>query len=746
VIQEIALAKSGILYCGRDNVPWQDFADAVSMFTEVESATHRLSEIMKLDEKYNHDPKFFGEVPPYLGAAVLVDASSNPFRKSGKGRREPLSSLEYLVSSLSVFDATQPRDIIYALLAISKDTTPKSVEEENLPEWDHPAIAKLRSRARRIMSSKTYVVDYKQDVVDVYKDFIEFSIRKSSNQSRSLDILLRPWAPKITLASDRASMVVSSEDANPQPNGGLETQANGQPPEQVTIPMPSWVPCVENAAFRWWDHPDPSVGLRMERRNADPLVGLPTIQRNYSAAGTRHITPIRHRFARRPSYNSMFVEGFIFDKVQTREEAARFGNVPPSWPAVAGWHDPKNKDPPEEFWRTLVADRGPNGQNPPPYYRRACWESIMKMSMGNLSNDGNPLDTSLMIDQGRCSIIAEFLRRMQAVIWNRCLLKTMDNRIGLVNQSTQRDDLICILYGCSVPIVLREHIKSPEQLREEREEHRLATIEEAAKLIQRAWRTRMHERVNLQNIIDQKIFPHLEEGERPRTTRRRSSTRPKLKMKFYKSKWNGIRSRLLRMSNTIGHQVAFLLTSVRLLWYLYLPIRLDLWKGFYGSCIATLCVVKAVRALYSKEFYESAASNVLWLMAIKKVPFFAPAISGRDASRLFKEAISFAGWSMILWRHAEYSQSRFSTWWSVELLASIVLLFPHLHRTYWLFVQKWDQWLEIVLMKPDEPVNDEFDQFYYEIIGECYVHGMMNGEALEWQNEKEVKARVFELR
>jgi hypothetical protein len=65
------------------------------------------------------------------------------------------------------------------------------------------------------------------------------------------------------------------------------------------------------------------------------------------------------------------------------------------------------------------------------------------------------------------------------------------------------------LNGCSVPIALREHIKSPEELRKEREEHRLATIEEAAKLIQRAWRTRMHERVSLQNIIDQKIFHNL---------------------------------------------------------------------------------------------------------------------------------------------------------------------------------------------------------------------------------------------
>lgn len=94
----------------------------MSPFKEVESATHRLSEIMKLDQKYHHVPQFFGEVP-YLGAALLVDATSNLFRKTEKGRREPLSSLEYLVSKFGVFEATQPRDVIYALLALSKDTT-----------------------------------------------------------------------------------------------------------------------------------------------------------------------------------------------------------------------------------------------------------------------------------------------------------------------------------------------------------------------------------------------------------------------------------------------------------------------------------------------------------------------------------------------------------------------------------------------------------------------------------------------
>lgn len=34
----------------------------------------------------------------------------------------------------------------------------------------------------------------------------------------------------------------------------------------------------------------------------------------------------------------------------------------------------------------------------------------------------------------------------------------------------------------------------------------------------------------------------------------------------------------------------------------------------------------------------------------------------------------------------------------------------------------------------------------YEVLGECYVHGMMDGEAMAYQNEKGIRAQVFELR
>jgi hypothetical protein len=138
VVQEIALARKAVIYCGPDDIEWDNFAIAVELFVEVETATHRLSEVMNKDPKYYHVPGWF-EYVSELGASLLVQATGTIFRdyktnqKDTKAsERGPLLSLEYLVSSLAAFDVTESRDAIYALLAIAKDSTPfATIEEEN---------------------------------------------------------------------------------------------------------------------------------------------------------------------------------------------------------------------------------------------------------------------------------------------------------------------------------------------------------------------------------------------------------------------------------------------------------------------------------------------------------------------------------------------------------------------------------------------------------------------------------------
>ncbi len=41
---------------------------------------------------------------------------------------------------------------------------------------------------------------------------------------------------------------------------------------------------------------------------------------------------------------------------------------------------------------------------------------------------------------------------------------------------------------------------------------------------------------------------------------------------------------------------------------------------------------------------------------------------------------------------------------------------------------------------------NEAKKVHYEFWGECYMHGMMDGEAIKFQNEKEIRAEMFELR
>jgi hypothetical protein len=58
VVQEIVLAKNALVYCGPDKIEWQELAIAVELFVEVETATHRLSELKKKDDKFSIIPNW----------------------------------------------------------------------------------------------------------------------------------------------------------------------------------------------------------------------------------------------------------------------------------------------------------------------------------------------------------------------------------------------------------------------------------------------------------------------------------------------------------------------------------------------------------------------------------------------------------------------------------------------------------------------------------------------------------------
>lgn len=610
VVQEVALSRRAKVYCGVAKISWTDFAVAVELFVEVETATHRLSEVIQKDARFYHVPNWF-EYVSELGASRLVQATASIFRipesrllnphhnkpkglsngtaaTTAPGSEEPdgpvdpldrrgLLSLEHLVSTLSTFEASEPRDVIYSLLAIARDTTPMA---------DVNNYRSTKSRDSLVMMSlssflerKPYRVDYNLPYSDVCKDFVQFCIERAmvSDPSKALDILCRPWAPppfkgdhgaakpKKKKKKSRKGQVVRQGDPNETgskrkgiwvdgrqiplwiaterhrrrrmgfkklpyaeareggdknwvddprdtptwkaqwkdkgfvsqkvlkyfpaaeteehgvPNGpdrgedastSTQKKGDGSGPAQVEtsttatdphrdIDLPTWVAAINGAPFAVFEHPGLHVNReRMGRKNADPLVGHPQDGvRSYTAAQTQKPRG-RLDFRRRPvlGHYSFFVRGFVLDTIVEVSAPAYGGNIPKAWTEVAGWDD-WTQDPPDDFLRTLVADRGKNNRNPPHYYAKACRESVVKGS-----GQSGRVDVGGLINNEQNSIITEFCRRVQEVIWNRRLVKTKRGTLGLSSERVEVGDLVCIIYGCSVPLILREFKKDVVEL------------------------------------------------------------------------------------------------------------------------------------------------------------------------------------------------------------------------------------------------------------------------------------------
>lgn len=491
IVQEISLARRATLYCGSKSVSWQDFSAAVALFA---SRYQDLRKLFQKSEEYQNHPNYLGEVVA-LGAKSLVDLTTNIFRKSDDGAvLERLRSLEGLISTMVAFEASSPHDTVYAVLWLAHDAQPDSVgaaamsedqllqTPQNSPPLDPlpsdeelsdngldvpalstrdityrtpypkkkdtglPRLNDVVSKLSRIGTSlkppstgpvqsfsgrsasdrslrnverhfqgypQSITVDYSKTVYEVCKDFLEFSI----GRSRSLDIICYPWAP---------------EAPNSEPS------------------LPSWISQLSSAPF------DKRPNGVYSRVLADPLIGFPGYgMKNYNASGRTKTYPASGFIADK----TMIVTGFVIDAIGETRSPAYEGVIPSSWLNLVDWNG--SPDPvPDQVWRTLVADRGPDGTKyPPAYFPLACkWMFEQRTRRGGVN-------TTELLTFGRCpSIAQEFIRRVQSVVWGRKLVLTEGRKnskqfLGLVPEEAEAGDLICILYGCSVPVVLRR-IKS----------------------------------------------------------------------------------------------------------------------------------------------------------------------------------------------------------------------------------------------------------------------------------------------
>lgn len=216
------------------------------------------------------------------------------------------------------------------------------------------------------------------------------------------------------------------------------------------------------------------------------------------------------------------------DKVDHVSHVSSAGVIPEPWLRLAKWDQAVNPhqfgddpgDPPDHFWMTLVADRGTHS-NPPYYYARACRETVMR---GGLRSGA--VDTMALKSYERNSIIAEFCRRVQSVIWNRAMIKTASGKLGLVSNSVKEGDLICILHGCTVPVILRRGSRKTVTTRvAEQVQDSLEAMKSAMKTCvkRRALRAQYRKKKELDEAYEEFIKAKLE-VERTKHKRQRAKT------------------------------------------------------------------------------------------------------------------------------------------------------------------------------------------------------------------------------
>ncbi|OJI81925.1 hypothetical protein ASPTUDRAFT_933778 [Aspergillus tubingensis CBS 134.48] len=397
IVQEISLASKAVVYCGEKMVHWDVLVDAIALLVANEERVRALFD----PTKWRYGRNTLGEIQ-FSSANVLLEVISSLFPTTeDRSKHKPLKSLEYLVTNLQTFDASDPRDLIYALVHISRDHAEERItmghqptEKQRSPEEVHQLTEKQQSPEDLQRIPPKLHIDYGTPIPTVFKQFTQYCVETSG----SLDIICRPWA-KQPKSQERSLLKTNNI-------------------------LPSWVPLLENAEF---GGPGQSHKGRKNGRSFVGTVG----QQIYDASNGMQAKGVK--FDENPM--CMKVSGLLLGTVEEVSPRCSGGVVFRESLRLGGWEGIDNgpKVVPARIWRTLIADRTSNGLSPPPWYQRACLRSLEIADMFS----GGDLNTGQLSDE--VVFVRDYLRRVREVTWNRCFFRAAsheDAHISDVHRAT----------------------------------------------------------------------------------------------------------------------------------------------------------------------------------------------------------------------------------------------------------------------------------------------------------------------
>jgi hypothetical protein len=401
VIQEIACARQLSIRIRHHIVSWIDFTDTIDIYI------HNLGRIQKV--LWQSSLILPHPLPPSSAecsrAMALLEVSSNCFQKTSDLRiKTKLLSLETLVLAASSFAVSEIRDTIYALLYLANDRE-----------------VILRSSGLLGTYGSTLNSDYSRHAVDIYIDFVMYCINKSS----SLDIIYQPWAiwPHSTRAKTHNDRCI-----------------------------PSWIGV---ASFG-----DNKASQRLaQSQNLNGILK----HRLYSASRGTTSQATTTTIENLPV---LLVKGVILGTVYETSMLIHSGTITSEALRILGWNGSLENGVADRVWRTLAANRTPEGIRAPAWYRRACALALTKLdSLGNLEIPG------LISSKSEASVMVNYLQRVQTVVERRKTFRCSPVQeeshpnypshdddganVGIGPHNVKATDVVCILFGCSVPVVLR---------------------------------------------------------------------------------------------------------------------------------------------------------------------------------------------------------------------------------------------------------------------------------------------------
>ncbi|MCJ1259517.1 hypothetical protein MMC24_007355 [Lignoscripta atroalba] len=356
VIQEVSFASTVTVLCGEKAVDFSNLALAADALLENYFTLRDLLIQRKLTRDTISDNNRL--------------ASSTRACKLANSRAETCSSLPTDLQTpllrFDIFEATDPRDVFYALLSLASDT-----------------------------QNGVIVPDYSNTVGQVFRDCVEYLIR----------------------ARNSLNLICYSSKHND------------------TLGLPSWVPN--------WSQRSQAASLVLPTR-----LGSGDADRNpwYTADNNRppHVTFSTDR-------NILIARGVHYDRIDRPSLGSYARGIPAQWYGTVILTQQASEtdflSAVEQFWRTMMGNRLLNGEEPPASYAEAFEECL----------NGLNEDMGIPTYQGDLGTMSgQFSYRIRQTVPHRAFVVTRNGHMGLVPEHAQEDDMVCVLFGCSVPVILRK--------------------------------------------------------------------------------------------------------------------------------------------------------------------------------------------------------------------------------------------------------------------------------------------------